>query len=401
MGAVLAAGCGSDGSPQVLGASTGISAGALDDADPATTVKPAADTTGTPAEVGDCYDRVLVTDDDINTYTTTCTPEQRAAVAYMIAKNRNLPTAIFDIGEKYDEPDGADWVFGQFHDFIQNGLMNVAVQPELRSDAAKLYFGVINLGDLDRPGEVFPMFARFMEDDNGTTHFYVPLADRYFAGGPQELSSREVWHGPEYNTITVEYPEENYRMIHEFRTVNYDAWGRTFTAAVRTDRDYIEGSVVPTTPAYSAPPLVTAGGTYNMPKVCDMPAATWVDGAHPDNDRNVGLGVVETAATGDLNGDGAPDTVIRTSCTYGGNGSETGLYAFDSTGEYLGQVPWYESVPADEFPGGVTLEGVDESGKILASISWFADGDPGCCPSNSDQVAFTWNGTGFDAGDPS
>lgn len=94
---------------------------------------------------------------------------------------------------------------------------------------------------------------------------------------------------------------------------------------------------------------------------------------------------------GDLDGDGADEAVVRTSCTFGANGvDETVLvWSLDERGRPVPVAEVGEPDPSvtGELPGRVVDVAVDR-GALDVTWTRYADDDPNCCPSLEATVTY-------------
>ena len=136
---------------------------------------------------------------------------------------------------------------------------------------------------------------------------------------------------------------------------------------------------------------------FDMPAVCDLPAARWHGSRHPDGTTNTSGGAgdawVEQTVNADVTGDGDAEWVLLTLCHFGGNDHYSGVYVFSLDGDLMGRLPVEDHVPsAQDAPASdVTVE----DGAIVVTATGYADGDPRCCPSIGRTVTFRWDGSAF------
>jgi len=106
-----------------------------------------------------------------------------------------------------------------------------------------------------------------------------------------------------------------------------------------------------------------------------------------------GTGTELQAVVGDLTGDGIADGAYTTVCNGGGSGVLFNTYAFDSSGELLGELPVYQDA-------GQSLSSLRYGLRIgQGTISVVAAGPVDCnaCePAEYILLNYRWNGAGFD-----
>ena len=159
--------------------------------------------------------------------------------------------------------------------------------------------------------------------------------------------------------------------------------------------------------------------------VCDVPAARWVDGRHPQSGTPVPGGFGELlievagvdksvsalaqtdqlqAAVGDLNGDGANEGVVTTveDCGSANGNFWESTYVFDSDGNVIGKLPDAANEPGASFPETHTDLQIVDGGIELTANGYTATGDHATGPTIHKRVRYELNGSSLAlAGAPS
>ena len=159
--------------------------------------------------------------------------------------------------------------------------------------------------------------------------------------------------------------------------------------------------------------------------VCDVPAARWVDGRHPQSGTPVPGGFGELlievagvdktvsalaqtdqlqAAVGDLNGDGANEGVVTTveDCGSANGNFWESTYVFDSDGNVIGKLPNAANEPGASFPETHTDLQIVDGGIELTANGYTATGDHATGPTIHKRVRYELHGSSLAlAGAPS
>jgi hypothetical protein len=143
--------------------------------------------------------------------------------------------------------------------------------------------------------------------------------------------------------------------------------------------------------------------SLEMPPVCDLPAAVWVDGQHPISGPDGSAGIfgphldeAPAAFAGDLDGDGRDEGVVTTYCSFGGNSFNTDTFLFRADGSLFGRIPIEDHGPNVAY--AVAQRIVD--GRIDMRTSGYSPDDPRCCPTIIGGLGITWDGGSFGAVPP-
>lgn len=143
----------------------------------------------------------------------------------------------------------------------------------------------------------------------------------------------------------------------------------------------------------SEPPTI-----FQLPAVCDLPPARWLNGRHPDGTPNTtggrGDAWIDQRENVDVTGDGRKDWVIRTACDFGGNHVVYEIHAMGHAGEYLERLNVEEFVPSNR-DVSAGIGSVEPDGTIVVPALGFTTTDADCCPSIKTEVRFKWDGARF------
>lgn len=135
---------------------------------------------------------------------------------------------------------------------------------------------------------------------------------------------------------------------------------------------------------------------YELPAMCDLPAAVWIADQHPQSNTDTGLGLIERRVEADITGDGEPEFLLQTLCSYGGNLAMRAVYVVSSDGSFLGRLPIEENASSDRHIGAIRVDAVDPDATINVTAAGFAEGDPNCCPSVETFLKFRWHTDHFE-----
>ncbi|MCQ6554190.1 hypothetical protein NPS70_13425 [Streptomyces sp. C10-9-1] len=106
------------------------------------------------------------------------------------------------------------------------------------------------------------------------------------------------------------------------------------------------------------------------------------------------LGSVVTArATGDLDGDGRPETVVAARCDAGSGTPPHGLYVLAATRDGTPRTVATLVPPADKF--SVDALAVDGGSVTATLLGYSSAAVPGCCPDIREEAEWSWRGGTF------